>query len=296
MKKGPIYFILFLFSQTTIAQLDIQGHRGCRGLMPENSIEGFLHALDLGVTTLEMDVVITKDRKVVLSHEPYISNTICLDKDGTVFKKHNKKQVNIFQMTYKEVMQYDCGLKAHPGFPIQAKKAMHKPLLSDVIDAVEKYINSHSLNKVDYNIEIKSMPQSDGIFHPPVDEFAKLLLKVITEKQIKDRCIIQSFDIRALQATHAQSPDITTALLIHFGRNFKKQIKRLGFQPDIYSPNFKLVNKRLVRYMKQKGIKITPWTANAIEDIHHLLKLNVDGIISDYPDRVKYCLEGTVNN
>src|SRR6188474_3759231 len=100
---------------------DIQGHRGCRGLMPENTIPAMIKALDLGVTTLEMDVVISKDNKVVVSHEPWFESEITTKPDGSFIKPGEAMQYNIFQMSYDEVLKYDVGMKTHPRFPQQQK-------------------------------------------------------------------------------------------------------------------------------------------------------------------------------
>ena len=143
-------------AQIFIPKFDIQGHRGARGLKPENSIPAFLTALDSGVTTLEMDVVITQDRQVVVSHEPWMSAAICRDTAGNPFKEKVEKKYNIYKMKYEQVKQFDCGSKGNEKFPEQEKMKVFKPLLSDVIIAVENYIKNHSRFEVDYNIEIKS--------------------------------------------------------------------------------------------------------------------------------------------
>ena len=126
-----------------VSQLDIQGHRGARGLLPENSIRGFIRAIDLGVTTLELDLCVTRDRKVVVSHEPYISHEICLDPNRSMISEDTARSLNIFEMTYEQVAQYDCGSLMHTRFPSQGKVKVIKPLLSEVFDRVEG-ISKHS--------------------------------------------------------------------------------------------------------------------------------------------------------
>ncbi len=113
---------------------DWQGHRGCRGLMPENTIPAMLKALDLGVTTLEMDAVITKDSVVVLSHEPFFNHEITTRPDGTFTTEQEEKTLNIFSMASAEVQHFDVGLKPHPRFPLQQKMPAVKPRLADVIE------------------------------------------------------------------------------------------------------------------------------------------------------------------
>ncbi len=141
---------------------DWQGHRGCRGLMPENTIPAMLHAVDLGVTTLEMDAVVTGERQVILSHEPFLNHEITTKPDGTIVKKSEEKNLNIFTMTYQEISQFDVGMKAHPRFPQQKKIKAVKPRLSDVIDSVESYTAAKKLPAKFYNIETKSQAATDN--------------------------------------------------------------------------------------------------------------------------------------
>ena len=263
-----------------------QGHRGCRGLMPENTIQAMLTALQLGVTTLEMDVVITKDKKVVLSHEPFFNHEISTKPDGSLVTEKEERGLNIFQMTYEEVKKYDVGLKPHPRFPQQKKIATYKPLLSDLLDSVHLYMTMAKRPFPYFNIETKCMPATDGIYHPKPEEFVELLMTVIREKEMEDHVIIQSFDFRTLQYLHIKYPHIKTAMLIedYDKRSIEKQIETLGFQPTIYSPHYSLVNETLLKYCHERNVKVIPWTVNIKEEIERLKKMGVDGIISDYPN------------
>ena len=170
-----------------VIQFDKQGHRGCRGLMPENTIPAFRKAIQLGVTTLEMDAVITKDKRVILSHEPFFNHEITTKSDGSFIKEEEEKLFNIYEMTYEQTMQFDFGLKAHPRFPQQHKIKVSKPLLTDVIDFAESYTKELSIPFVQYNIETKCLPDTDTVFHPQPEEFVELLIQVIFEKKIKAR-------------------------------------------------------------------------------------------------------------
>lgn len=269
---------------------DKQGHRGCRGLMPENTIPAMLHALDLNVTTLELDVVITKDKQVVLSHEPFFNHEISTITYGTyanpAITEANEKSFNIFQMTYEDTKRFDVGLKPHPRFPQQKKIAAQKPLLRDLFDSVAVYLQSHNRTQPYFNIETKCLAATDGIFHPKPEEFVELLMGVIKEKKMEQWVIIQSFDFRTLQYLHQHYPTIKTAMLIEDvdQRGIEKQIEALGFMPTIYSPHYSLVNKELIDYCHQRKIKVIPWTVNTKQEIEQLKIMGVDGIISDYPD------------
>jgi glycerophosphoryl diester phosphodiesterase len=265
---------------------DKQGHRGCRGLMPENTIPAMLHAMDLNVTTLELDVVITKDKQVVLSHEPFFNHEIATKPTGTLVTEAEEKQLNIFQMTYAEVKRFDVGLRPHPRFPQQKKIAAYKPLLSELFDSVSAYMQSNNREQPYFNIETKCLPATDGVFHPKPDEFVELLMAVIKEKKMEQWVIIQSFDFRTLQYLHLHYPAIKTAMLIEDDdqRGIEKQVEALGFVPTIYSPHYSLVNAALISYCRQRNIKVVPWTVNTKEEIEQLKQLGVDGIISDYPN------------
>ena len=285
--------IMFALSSNSFSQekapekFDVQGHRGCRGLYPENSIAGFLHALDLGVTTLEMDVVITKDEKVVLSHEPFISRQICLGLDGEELSEAEEEKLNIYEMEYDEVAQYDCGTKPHPYFPEQKKMQVSKPLLSDVINEVEDYIAANNLEPVFYNIETKSTPEGDDVFHPAPEPFVDLLIDVIQQYGIEDRVIIQSFDVRTLQAMKQYYPEYKLALLVGGEQDINKQLAELGFTPEIISPHFSHILKGVELEVGNNNIEFIPWTVNEVADMELLLEHNIKSIITDYPDRLK---------
>ncbi|MEM8484588.1 MAG: glycerophosphodiester phosphodiesterase [Bacteroidota bacterium] len=266
--------------------LDLQGHRGARGLLPENTIPAFEKALALEVTTLEMDVVITKDSQVVVSHEPWFSGTICSKPSGEPIPHDNEKSYKIFEMTYEEVKRFDCGLRGNPRFPRQEKVAVHKPLLKDVIAFAEAYARQPDQPAILYNIETKSTPAGDNVFHPDPATFTQLLIEVLEETAILNRATIQSFDPRTLQVARSLKPDLSLALLVgdHDTFDFAGHIEHLGFTPAIYSPYYKLVDKALVDAAHAHDMLVIPWTINTLEEMQALVDLGVDGIITDYPD------------
>ena len=298
MKKYCIvvtHLVIFLFvscktsrmtQKNMLITFDKQGHRGCRGIMPENTIPAMLKAVELGVTTLEMDIVFTKDSVAILSHEPFFNHEITTGPGGKYIDEKDERKYNIYQMGYKETQQYDVGLKPHPRFASQQKVKTTKPSLAALIDSVELYLSINNLPKVDYNIETKTSPATDNIYHPAPEEFVMQLMKVIKSKGIENRVIIQSFDFRTLQVLHKHYPAVRTAMLIedYDKRTLAKQLKALGFTPTIYSPAYSLVNKEMVEACHGKKIKIIPWTVNDKATIDALKLLGVDGIISDYPN------------
>ena len=245
-----------------------------------------IRALEIGVTTLEMDAMITKDEKVILSHDPYFNHTITTKSDGSFINATDEKKFAIYGMTYDDTQLYDVGLKPNPTFPRQQKMAVHKPLLADVIDSAEAFSKKEKRPLPFYNIETKSNPVTDNIFHPAPEKYVELLMSVINSKGIANRVIIQSFDFRTLKIMHQKYPLVKTAALIQPAdkRPVDDQVKELGFTPAIYSPEASLVNSDLITACHQQKMKVVPWTVNDKEKIEHFKSLGVDGIISDYPD------------
>jgi len=290
MKRLTAFFHIFLVSTTTIAQIyipmfDLQGHRGARGLRPENSIPAFLIALDSGVTTVELDLAITKDKQVVVSHEPWMSAEICLQPDGSEISAKQQRSFNIYQMDYEEVKHFDCGSKGHEEFPAQAKSKTSKPLLRDVIIAIEHHIRSYSLYEVDYNIEIKTSPGGDDKFHPAPEVFSDLVYNLIDQYLPLERVVIQSFDFRVLRYWHKKYPNIRLSALIENTKTVDANLRSLGFNPSVYSQYYRLLTKAKVDYLKKLNIRVVPWTVNEIDDMKRMLEWQVDGFITDYPDR-----------
>lgn len=272
--------------QMNLPAFDKEGHRGSRGLMPENTIPAMIKGLDLGVTTLEMDAVITKDQQVILSHEPFFNHEITTKPDGSFVSEKEEKQLNIYQFSFAETQGFDVGLKLHPRFPNQQKLAATKPLLLHVIDSAEAHCKQNNLPLPFYNIETKTQPATDNTYHPAPELFVDLLMKVITVKKISSRTIIQSFDFRTLQVVHKKYPYIKTAALIedYDRKSLQEQLKALGFTPSIYSPAFSMVTPVLVKQCHDAGMKIIPWTVNDKNSIEKLKAMGVDGIITDYPN------------
>lgn len=276
-------------SDPLLPVFDIEGHRGCRGLMPENTIPAMMKALELGVTTLEMDAVITKDKQVILSHEPFFNHEITTTPDGKYVTEQEERNLNIYQMTYAQTQTYDVGLKPHPRFPNQRRLKATKPLLKEVIDNVEAYHKLKGGQPVFYNIETKSNPATDNQYHPAPDEYVNTLMKVVHSARITDRVIIQSFDFRTLQVLHKKYPTVKTAALIEEDdkQSLEDHLKTLGFFPTIYSPACSLVTKELVDKCHERKIRVIPWTVNDNAAIEQMKAAGVDGIITDYPDLLK---------
>lgn len=288
MKKFVLFACLMLsingFAQT-IEKFDIQGHRGARGLMPENTIPAFLKALDLGVDTLELDTVVSKDGKLVISHEPFFSSEISLDAKGEPIPPEKQTDYNIFRMNYAEIKLFDVGSLGNKRFPEQQKIKTYKPLLAEVFAETQKYIRKNKLKPVMYNIETKSTAEGDDIYNPTPAVFARLLYDEIIKNKMRKFVTVQSFDARTLQEFKKFPVKMPLVLLVENKDGIEKNIEKLGFTPDVYSPNYLLVDELTVKFCRAKGIKIIPWTVNEINDLERMKKFGLDGIITDYPNR-----------
>ena len=277
-------FTFNIFAQTAPV-IEIEGHRGARGWLPENTIPSFIKALEFGVDTLELDAVISRDNNIVVSHEPWFSSVISLDKNGNPIPADKEKEFNLYKMNYAEIKLYDVGSRGNKGFPEQQKIKVHKPLLKDVFKETQKYVRQNKLKPVKYNIEIKSNPAGDNIFHPTPAVFAKMIYDEVLKHKMQKNVIIQSFDAHPLQELRKLPVKLPLALLVSNKDGIEKNLANLGFQPDTYSPHYSLVDEATVAYCLTRKMKIVPWTVNEIADLERMKKFDLDGIITDYPDR-----------
>lgn len=265
---------------------DWQGHRGARGLVPENTVPAFLKALALNMRTLEMDAAISQDGQVIISHEPWFSHEISTTPDGKEVTDEMEKNYLIHQMTTKDLQAFDVGSRGNARFPEQQKMKIHKPTLAEVVAAVNEYCKKNNQELPYYNIEIKSRPEWDVELAPIPAKFAKVLLDEINRLGIHKKACIQSFDPRSLLAVNELDKTIMTAYLIENINPFAENMEKLDFIPTIYSPYFQLVTDTLVEQVHTKGMDLIPWTVNEVADMQRLQKLGVDGIITDYPNLV----------
>jgi glycerophosphoryl diester phosphodiesterase len=262
-----------------------EGHRGTRGLMPENVIPSMYKAIDHDVNTVEVDVVISKDKKVVISHDIYFHPDITTTPDGKYLTSKEAQQLLLFNMNYDSIKKYDVGLKPHKDFPQQLKIAAYKPLLSELVDSTDLYAKSKG-KSVLYNIELKTTPGTEGVKTATVEELVDLTMQVVRDKKLESRSYLQSFDFRPLQYIHKKYPEITTAVLIggNDKRTFEQQLVELGYNPEMYSPHYSVVTPELIKECHKRNIKIIPWTVNTLEEMKKLKAMGVDGIITDYPN------------
>ncbi|HUR30858.1 MAG TPA: glycerophosphodiester phosphodiesterase family protein [Saprospiraceae bacterium] len=295
--KYPLFFPCFLFMFTHLSSgisqpvFDWQGHRGCRGLMPENSIPAFLKALELGVPTIEMDVVISMDGQIVVSDDPWMSHLICSHPGGKAVTKAEEKTLNIYRMSYDQVQSYDCGKRLHPDFPDQQKVNTVKPTLKMVIRSVQRFATENKYAQPHYSIELKSSPSEYDSYIPQPDVFVELVINEIRRLNIEEHLTLQSTDVNILEELHkVENSHFKIGYIVEKGKKMSKNLSALTFRPDIYSPDYKLMTEASVNEAHEMGMKIVPWTVNDKADQDKLIKWGVDGIITDYPEHM---LQGT---
>jgi glycerophosphoryl diester phosphodiesterase len=264
--------------------IEVQGHRGARGMRPENTLSAFQYALENNVEVLEMDLSYTKDHKLILSHDEKINPDLCLDSKG------NKvlKDTFIHELTLAEAQKFDCGTLINPRFTTQTPSPKEKmPTFDEVLTLVNSF-EKNKQPKTKLNVEIKV---HNDFIKKNVPEIAKKLIAAVKKHKIYDRTIIQSFDIGVIAEVRKQDPRVKTSFLIEDkletilkNLNFKTSsdlVKKYKF--NILSPDFKLITKQDVKDFQSQGIQVIPWTANDPVDWKNLVDMEVDGIISDYP-------------
>lgn len=287
---------------------DLEGHRGARGLAPENTLAAFRKALSIGVTTLETDLAVTRDDVLVLSHDPFLNPDLVRDGDGRWL---DAKGPPIRSLVLAELERYDIG-RINPAtryasqFPQQrASDGERFPTLRELIDLVKSQDKPVRLN-----IETKISPtQPDETVDPAT--FAKLVVAAIRDAHVADRVTVQSFDWRTLAEVRKLDPSISTACLT-IESETSNNVKPVGDGPSpwtarldlraydgsvprlvhaagcgIWSPNARAVSAERIVEAHTLGLKVLPWTVNDPADMARLIDLGVDGLISDYPDRLR---------
>lgn len=254
------------------------GHRGARGLYPENTIHGMREALKYPITTLEMDLVITGDNQVLVSHDPYMNSKFCLTPQG----EEISNKINIFKLSADKISQFDCGSKYYKKFPRQQKVFESKPLLKNLLTTI-----AEENAQTRYSFEIKSSRKAEEKgFQPPFNVFTDLAIKEILKVLPVERFIIQSFDTRVLSYLRQKYPQIKIVLLRGLPFQPSYLLKSLNFTPDYISPDYRILCKSSVDYFHQHGIKVIPFTINNKKTFQRMKKMDVDGILTDYPDLI----------
>lgn len=287
--------MVFPYFPTPPHRPEVHGHRGCRGLLPENTLPAFLHALALGVDVLELDVVVSADQQVVVSHEPWLSARLGTGPDGKDIDPAHEREYNLYQLPYATIRRCVVGSKPPPSFPMQQPSASYRPLLREVIQATEAACQQLGRPLVGYSIEVKSAPASDGIFHPLPIPFVKLVLAEVYAAGIQFRTTLLSFDPRILQVARLQASALRLCLLVEEDEPFARLLQDLGFIPDVLGPAFGLLSATNVQALRSAypSLRLVPWTINELSDMNRAIEWGVAGITTDYPDRLLNLLQST---
>ena len=277
--------ILLMNCTRPVRTLDLQGHRGARGLFPENSLLGFEKALEIPeVSTLELDLCVTADDQLIVSHEPWLNEYICTIIDSS----SGGIDYNLYKMTYDSIQQFDCGSKGHPDFPKQQLVTAKKPLLKELFAMIDE----KGLRWPNFNIEIKARRKGDDVYHPRPKKFAALVVETLNElnqaypkAEVLNKVSVQSFDLRVLREVRKTALPVKLSLITEKAANPAKEMDALGFPVDIYSPSYELVTPELISWCDFRQIAVIPWTINDLEEMQNLVDMGVDGVISDYPNK-----------
>ena len=277
MKSIMILVSLFWLSRSVSAQeVNYFGHRGCRGILPENSIESFKKAIELGVDGIELDVVVNKDGQLVISHEPYFQSEFCLDSTGNNIS--DEKSYNIYQLSQEEIRKFDCGSIGNPKFQNQEKIKTSKPLLQEFFSEV-------NLSGKTLLLEVKSEKKEYGISQPEPTDFAKLVIKETAPFQTNSRILFMSFDAQILEEIHKIEPQLNLIYLTYKpAKSAKSFLKEISFTPCGLGMYYPTISKRKVLQLKNKGISTFAWTVNDRKMKNKLINYGVSGIITDFPN------------
>ena len=254
--------------------------------MPENTISAMKNAIDLGVNTVEFDLQMSSDGKVVVSHENYFHYRYSTRPDGSLVQPDDPKEY-LYTMPYDSIVRYDVGLRPVERWPRQKKLAEVKPLASDLIDFAESYAEEKGRAPMNYNIEIKSVDaDGEGTLWPEYREFCDVCIPLLLSKNLGDRLIVQTFDPRSMEYIHEQWPEVILSYLTEDQSDIEEIMAGLSFTPQWWSPNYEVVTPENVAWCHERGIKVVPWTVDAPAEIRRCAKCGVDAIISNYPDRL----------
>lgn len=264
----------------------VHAHRGGAALYPENTVLAMTHAATIGVPVLELDLHVTKDSMVVVSHDAFLNSVKALTPEGdTIPVGKDKEDYRIYSMPYDSLRRYDVGSRPNPAYPRRKNVKCCVPLVTDLIDSVELLTKSNGIAPVGYNIEIKSDPSKDGIYSPDYKTFADLCMKVLLSKKLGDRLLVQCFDVRTLNYLHEKYPSVRLSYLVEDkNATFEELMSRLNFIPQVYSPESDMLTKEVMEKARAKGMEVAPWTVDDKTEAERLKKLGVDAIITNQPD------------
>jgi glycerophosphoryl diester phosphodiesterase len=261
--------ILSLMPQTAAPskRILVHGHRGARAMRPENTIPAFEYAIKAGVDALEMDMAVTRDNVIVISHDPILEAPVC---NGP------RPRAVIHELTLAEVREWDCGAVKNPNFPNQV------PAPGTKMPTLDEVLSLSKLGKFDFNIETKSFADKPE-YTPSPEEFVRLFLSEVRKHHLEKRVMLQSFDFRTLVACEKMAPRLRRVALTEADQRDFVTIAREGGHAQNISPNYELVTKAKIEVAHRAGLQVVPWTVNKPADWDRMIEAGVDAIISDDP-------------
>jgi glycerophosphoryl diester phosphodiesterase len=266
LKRTLLWMVLAVTMTEAATRIQVHGHRGARAMRPENTIPAFQYAIGIGVDVLELDMAVTKDNVLVVSHDPTLLPKIC---EGP------KPGAAIHELTLAQLREYDCGKRKNPDFPKQ------QPVPGTRVPSLDEVFALGRGNNVQFNIETKIFLDRPELTPSP-EEFVKLVLAEVRKHHLEKRIILQSFDFRTLHVMKKLAPEIRLAALYE---GPPKSFVEIAKEADagIISPHYSLVTKEQVATAHKSGLEVVPWTANTPADWDKLVDAKVDAIISDDP-------------
>ncbi|MFL6574360.1 MAG: glycerophosphodiester phosphodiesterase [Burkholderiales bacterium] len=262
---------------------DLQGHRGARGHAPENTLPGFERALAFGVTTFELDVGVSRDAVVVIHHDRRLNPDLARGPDGRWVAAPARL---LRELGFDELQRYDVG-RIRPGSEYAHRFPQQQPIDGARIPALGELLERYRTGSVRFNIELKLLPQAADETLPP-EPFVGAVVAVLRKAGMEARCTLQSFDWRAVKVAEREAPEIATAYLTEASDSDPRKVAAAGART--WSPDFRALIPETCAAARGLGLRMIPWTVNEPGDIRRVLGLGVDGIISDYPDRVQQAL------
>jgi glycerophosphoryl diester phosphodiesterase len=283
---GVLLTAVMLSQMNAQITFDLQGHRGARGHAPENTLPGFERALAIGVDTLELDVGVTRDGVVVIHHDRRLNPDLARGPDGNWIAAPGP---TIHSLTYAELQRYDVG-RIRPGSEYAQQFPHQKPLDGTRIPRLAELFELAAKSRVRFNIETKLSPEAPDETLAP-EPFARALLAEVRKAGVERRTTIQSFDFRTLAVVQREAPGVGTAYLT--SRKKGEAVPRMVHEAKgtIWSPSWRDLDAQAIAVAHGLGLQVIPWTVNEPADIARMLDMKVDGIISDYPDRVREALK-----
>ena len=275
IKLYSLILLSLLLSSLIMGQGEykIFGHRGCRGIYPENTIEGFKKAISFGVDGIEFDVVVNKNQELVISHESYIDTNYCLT------NKLDNDSLNIYKMINAEIKKIDCGSKFVKEFPNQLKVKERKPTFKEFKKELNEYNG-------DILFEIKCEYNLVNEYFPEYENYAKIIFKETRYSKQLDKIYFMSFDYRILNELFKIMPN-SKYIYLSSNKEFEQEMKFLNFEPYGVGLDYNIISQKIIDFVHNKKQVIYGWTINDKENSKTLTSMGLDGVITDYPNIIK---------